>query len=96
MGDRCGGSKPACAALPGPWTFPVDATAQAGKACDTAPVKIRGNPGQPVLILEAGVGADCTSVSTVPEFPLGLFALFAFALPAVLLVRGRYFSKLAS
>ncbi len=96
VGDRCGGSKPACAALPGPWTFPVDATAQAGKACDTAPVKIRGNPGQPVLILEAGVGADCTSVSTVPEFPLGLFALFAFALPAVLLVRGRYFSKLAS
>src|SRR2546428_802189 len=49
-----------------------------------------------VQIIEAGVGADCTSVSTVPEFPLGLFALFAFALPAVLLVRGRYFSKLAS
>jgi len=63
VGDRCGGSKPACSAT-GPWTFTIDATVQASKACDTAPVKVTGDSGQPVLILEAGVGGVCGSPPT--------------------------------
>lgn len=80
----CGGAKPACSSN-GPWTFSVDASVQADHSCDTAPVKVTGTSGQPVLILEAGVGGSCdptttttTSTTTdtttttptgVPEFP---------------------------
>jgi hypothetical protein len=64
----CSGS---CSAS-GPWTGTVNATVQAGKGCDTAPIMIKfGDKGQgaPVVILEAGVGGDCGSIT--PEFPLG-------------------------
>lgn len=45
----------------GPWSGQLDATVQANKACNTAPLKINGPGGQADLILEAGVGGDCTS-----------------------------------
>lgn len=83
----CGGSKPACSQN-GPWTFNVNATVQAGQVCNTAPVKIAGTSGQPVLILEAGQGGDCISPPTggVPEFPTGSIALIA-VLPMLFLLR---------
>ncbi len=59
----CGGIQPACSST-GPWTFTVDASVQSGQSCDTAPVKVTGTSGQPVLILEAGVGGDCGGTST--------------------------------
>jgi hypothetical protein len=83
----CGGTEPACSSS-GPWTFQVDATVQADKACDTAPVKVTGTGGQPVLILEAGVGDVCSSPPVgVPQFPLGMAALALATLPLLLLIR---------
>jgi hypothetical protein len=86
VGDRCGGSKPACPAT-GPWTFTIDATGQLSKTCDTAPAKIAGNGGQPVLILEAGTGGVCSPALGVPEFPLGTTVLMGVAMLGVLLMR---------
>jgi hypothetical protein len=59
----CGGTAPACSSS-GPWSFLLDATVQASSTCNTAPVKINGQSGSPVTILEAGVGGDCTSTTT--------------------------------
>lgn len=88
VGDRCGGSKPACSST-GPWTFTIDATVQAGKGCDTAPVKVTGNGGQPVLILEAGTGDVCTGTTShgAPEFPYGMALLLAMSLPILMVLR---------
>jgi len=89
VGDRCGGSRPACSST-GPWTFTIDATVQIGKACDTAPAKIAGNPGQPILILEGGVGGVCLSPPRgVPEFPLGTTMLFGAAMLGLMLLQSR-------
>jgi hypothetical protein len=104
------GNQIACGPLPntpcsssGPWMFNIDATVQAGESCDTAPVKVTGTSGQPVLILEAGTGGDCsgqttsittitssTSTESVPQFSSGalpLLALVALLLPLMLLAR---------
>jgi hypothetical protein len=89
VGDRCGGSKPPCSST-GPWTFTIDATVQRLNPCDTAPAKVTGNGGQPVLILEAGVGGVCsTPLRSVPEFPLGITIVLGVAMLAVILVRSR-------
>ncbi|MCL5067935.1 MAG: hypothetical protein M1368_06250 [Thaumarchaeota archaeon] len=85
-------------------TFTVDATVQAAQACNTLNVKASddaGLPGGVALILEAGVGGDCSGSSTtttttttsttpgVPEFgaPLGMLLAIAIIAPMLLLVR---------
>lgn len=88
----CGSSQslsgPACT-TGGPWSGHLDATVQATQACNTAPLKIDGNGGQPELILEAGVGGDCATTNTsVPQFPgFGLLAVLGMAIPMMLLLR---------
>lgn len=86
-------------------TFNVDSTVQAGKACDT--LNVQAGPGNVILILEAGVGGDCSGTTTtttstttttttqpsgVPQFGAPFGMLLAIAIVAPMLLLLRKFS----
>jgi hypothetical protein len=77
-----------------PFSFKLDATVESNvSGCDdTAPLKLAGNAGAPILIIEGGSGCVphlFPPPPTVPEFPMGITLLFALAIPLLVLMKKR-------